>query len=257
MTINKLGLTATVATMLLTAACGGKQDKKTTEAENNEAISTIQNEPGDSTVYGLACDGCNDTILVFLPREGGDPDTFNILTASKRRQVFGHPMIGDKMAVVVNVKNPKVADLVIDLEGLKGEWCYMVKPQLRQRADVTPAQMRELKTKNDSLFRELMQPREYGVEIKSDHTARPIGVTYKMTSDEESPVVYPPLKRYREWRIFNGQIILSETRRDTTGTANIVNSDTAKFVMLRRDTLVLRFNDGSVQGYYKKLKVEG
>ena len=101
------------------------------------------------------------------------------------------------------------------------------------------------------MFKELMQPREYGVEIKSEHIARPIGITRTMTSDEESPVVFPPLKRYREWRIFNGRLILNETTRDTLGTVTVTNSDTATFVLLRRDTLVLRFNDGE-QGFYRR-----
>jgi hypothetical protein len=246
-------LAAVAALTMTIAACGSKESKQT---DDNEAISTKQNLPGDSTVYGLACDGCNDTILVFLPRYGGDPDTFNILGASKAQKVFGRPKIGDKMAVVVNHNNPKVADMVIDLEELKGEWCYVVKPQLRRRADLSQeAQQRFLKEAPDSLISELMQPREYGVEIKSENTARPIGFVHAMTSDEESPVVYPQLKRYREWHIFNGLLVLSETKRDTTGVQTVINSDTAQFVLLRRDTLVLRFEDGE-QGYYRKRKSE-
>lgn len=247
-----LALTAIIATAtLLTAACGSKKDKRA--AEDAGIISDEQNVPGDSTIYGLACDGCNDTILVFLPRSGGDPDTFNILTASKQKQVFGHPMIGDKMAVVVNRENPKVADMVIDMEEMKGKWCYMVQPRLRQRAGMNAtAHQQMLKEEDDSLFRKLMQPREYGFEIKSGYTARPIGMTHTMTSDEESPVEYPPLKRYREWRLYNGQLILSETRRDTTGNVIVTSSDTAQFVLMRRDTLVLRFANGEEQGYYRR-----
>ena len=238
----------TVAAML-TVACGGKKEN---EAENSEYISMEQNEPGDSTVYGLACDGCSDTILVFLPWTGGDPDTIYILNATKEHQVFGRPMIGDKLAVVMNKENPKMADLVVDLEELKGEWCYLVKPQLRERAGMSEtAQRHELREANDTMFKELMQPREYGVEIKSEHIARPIGITRTMTSDEESPVVFPPLKRYSEWRILNGRLILNETTRDTLGTVTVTNSDTATFVLLRRDTLVLRFNDGE-QGFYRR-----
>ena len=166
-------------------------------------------------------------------------------------------MIGDKMAVVVNRTNKKVADMVIDMENLKGKWCYMVQPKLRQRADMSQKiQQQELKELDDSLFRELMQPREYGIEIKSGYTARPIGMVRTMTSDEESPVEYPPLKRYREWRIYNGKLILSETTRDTTGTTTVIGSDTAQFVMLRRDTLVLRFSNGDEQGYYRRFANE-
>ena len=240
---------------LLTAACGSKDTGKATDA-NSDAISTEQNMPGDSTVYGLACDGCNDTILVFLPRSGGDPDTFNILNASKQQQVMGHPMIGDKVAVVVNRENPKVADLVIDLEQLKGEWCYMVEPELRPVAGMSnAARQKQLKEELDSMFHEMMQPREYGIEIKSSNICRPIGMVRNLTSDEESPVVYPPLKRYREWRLFNGKLLLSESTRDSTGNTTVTNIDTAQFVLMRRDTLVLRFNDGE-QGYYRRSAAE-
>ena len=128
---------AVVVAALLTTACSSKTESRPTE--ETDLISMEPAMPGDSTVYGLACDGCNDTILVFLPRSGGDPDTFNILNASKQQQVMGHPMIGDKVAVVVNRENPKVADLVIDLEQLKGEWCYMVEPELRPVAGMSNA----------------------------------------------------------------------------------------------------------------------
>lgn len=238
-----------MAAVLSATACSTKKGG----GEADKVISTEQNMPGDSTVYGLACDGCNDTILVFLPRTGGDPDTFNILGASKQHQVFGRPMIGDKLAVVVNRENPKVADMVIDLEELKGEWCYMVTPRLRERAGMSiSANRREMTEEMDSIFREMMQPREYGMEIKSGHIARPIGMVRTTTSDEESPVELPPLKRYREWRIFNGRLILNETSRDTSGVTTVINSDTARLILLRRDTLVLCFCDGSEQGYYRR-----
>lgn len=249
-------LTAAVAAAVVMTAADCSNGKKKTAGEDSDAISTEQNLPGDSTVYGLACDGCNDTILVFLPRSGGDPDTFNILNASKQHQVMGRPMIGDKVAVLMNRENPKVADLVIDLEQLKGEWCYMVEPELRQIAGLSQAaHLKRLEDESDSTFRQLMQPREYGMEIKSDNICRPIGMVRSMTSDEESPVVFPPLKRYREWRLFNGLLLLSESTRDSTGNATVTNTDTARFVMMRRDTLVLRFNDGE-QGYYRKVKGE-
>jgi hypothetical protein len=46
---------------VLLAACGGRQ-------QSSEGIADIyKNAPGDSTRYGLACDGSTDSILVFLP----------------------------------------------------------------------------------------------------------------------------------------------------------------------------------------------
>ena len=247
---NKYGLTALVLTVLIVAACGSK--KESGKTENGDLISMEPILPGDSTIYGLACDGCNDTILVFLPRQGGDPDTFNILNASKNHQVFGRPMIGDLVGVLTNRENQKVADKVINIEQLKGKWCYMVEPKLREIAGMPQSRLHgEQREEMDSILRELLQPHEFGVEIKGDYTARPIGMVRSMTSDEESPVVYPPLKRYREWRIFNGRLILSEAERDSLGNTIVTNSDTAQLVLLHRDTLVLRFNEGE-QGYYRK-----
>ena len=58
-------------------ACGSKQPKE--DKVPNDAISMYKSIPGDSALYGLACDGCTDSILVFLPYSGGDPDTFDII----------------------------------------------------------------------------------------------------------------------------------------------------------------------------------
>jgi len=251
---DRLAAMAVVVAALLTTACSSKTESRPTE--KTDLISMEPAMPGDSTVYGLACDGCNDTILVFLPRQGGDPDTFNILNASKNHQVFGRPMIGDLVGVLTNRENQKVADKVINIEQLKGKWCYMVEPKLREIAGMPLSRLQgEQREEMDSMLREMLQPREFGFEIKSDYTARPIGMIRSMTSDEESPVVYPPLKRYREWRIFNGRLILSEGARDSLGNITVTNTDTAQLVLLHRDTLVLRFNEGE-QGYYRKVEGE-
>jgi hypothetical protein len=55
------------------------------------------------------------------------------------------------------------------------------------------------------------------------------------------------------WNIYNGHILLSETRRDTLGEQQIISTDTADIVLLRRDSLRLRFKDHE-QGYYRKDK---
>ena len=246
---HRILLGAIVSAIMLTVACGTKE-KKTT---GGEAVGVRQSLPGDSMVYGLVCDGCNDTILVLLQLTGEDPDTFDILNAWKDMKVFGRLTVGDKLAVMPNADDKKVADIVIDLDKLKGEWCYMVKPQVRRRAgfDSTAALQPEIKEKIDSMLKQMMQPREYGMEIKSESIVQPIGAR---TQEEDGPVVFPPQKRYREWHLFNGLLLLSETQRDTAGVSTVTNTDTAQFVMLRRDTLVLRFSDGTEQGYYRRTK---
>ena len=58
-------------------------------ADEQQNIGTSTSIQGDSTLYGLACYGCTDTVLVFLPGRGGDPVTYNILEATKDHHVIG------------------------------------------------------------------------------------------------------------------------------------------------------------------------
>ena len=242
-------------TTALTMGCGGNNTDKQGSA-NDSVVTTL---PGDSTIYGLACDGCTDTILVLLRDVTQNPDTFDILDASRNQLVFGHPRIGDQMAVVLaapdssaNGQKP-VARMVVDIDKILGSWCYMVTPQLRKRADVDKQMEQEfLKKMPDSTLQRLLQPREHGFMLKNEHQAQPIGMVRQgNTTDDRSPVEYPVVKRYREWYLYNGRLILNEARRDSLGEQQVLSSDTADFVLLRRDSLVLRFSDGE-RSYYRK-----
>jgi hypothetical protein len=242
---------STLLVVLLTTlvACGGKETKDTVATRNSTEI-----DPNDKTVYGLACDGCTDTILVLLRDIESDPDTFNILQATKYNHVMGRPSIGANMAVVLNAEDSTVADLVINLEELKASWCYMVKPKLRQRASLASDNPKTAAQQlPDSVIKKFMVPREYGFQLKAENVARPIGMVHRNGTEEESPVEYPILKRYREWHLFNGNLVLTETALDSLGNAYAVNSDTAQFLLMTPDTLVLRFNDGD-HGFYKKIE---
>ena len=127
--MKKLILFAFVGT-LLTVACGTKEQPTAPDVAD-DAISLQKNLPGDSALYGLACDGCTDSVLVFLPYSGGDPDTFDIINAFQQHRIYGHPRIGDELAVIVNPADRDEALSVVNMEMLKGEWCYMVHPTLR------------------------------------------------------------------------------------------------------------------------------
>ena len=244
-------LVAAMMTALAVSCSGSATDKS--EKANDSVVTTL---PGDSTIYGLACDGCTDTILVLLQDVTQDPDTFDILDASRNQLVFGHPRIGDQMAVVLapsdSTQKP-VARMVVDIDKILGAWCYMVTPTLRKRADVDKKMEQEfLKEIPDTTLQRLLQPREYGFLLKNEHQAQPIGIVRQgNTTDDRSPVEYPEMKRYREWFLYNGRLILNETRRDSLGEQQLLSSDTADFVLLRRDSLVLRFSDGE-HGYYRK-----
>ncbi|MCR5579553.1 MAG: hypothetical protein K6F74_10170 [Prevotella sp.] len=235
------------ATAMLLGACHSG-----TQTEKN---STVYNETvtleGDSTVYGLACDGCTDSLLVYLPFSGGDPDTIDILNARVQRKVFGRPEVGDEVAFVLNASNKKVADLVINIDRLKGSWCYQVMPKLRRRLRASADSVVQLPPDfPDSLKKKWFQPREYGLELQRDNIVRPIG-TQTRGKEQQGPVEYPEMKRYREWHIYNGHLLLMETRRDTTGARKTISTDTADIVVMRHDSLLLRFADHE-QGYYRK-----
>ena len=233
--------------LALTAACSSQHPQKEVTAQ--EAVA----DNDDTTVYGLACDGCTDTIIVVLRNIEGNPDTFNILEASRQRQIFGRPNIGDQLALVRNAEDSTVADLVIDLEELKATWCYEAKPTLRKRADISEQEVQRMLANMPAEEKEkMMTPREYGFQIKGDNEMMPVGLAYRaQTSDDESPFEYPPLKRYRQWRLNNGRLILTETQRDSLGNTHPVSSDTAELVLLAPDTLILRFADGE-RGYYRR-----
>lgn len=235
-----------MAGLMTACSTGSNPTAQEITAYNNE-----QPLPGDTTVYGLACEGCTDSILVYLPFTGGDPDTIDILNARVQRRVFGRPDIGDRLAVVMSDRY-KTADIVINLDRLKGEWCYQVMPRLRPRAGVSADSIVQLPPDfPDSLRKKWFQPREYGIDIRGDYTARPIGLQRNNADRQNGPVEYPTLKRYRQWRIYNGHLLLSEARRDTMGNQHFTNTDTADIVFMRHDTLQLRFRDHE-QGYYRK-----
>ena len=215
----KQSVFSSIIALLMIASCTSSDSSK--QESETDIFNEEQRLPGDSAIYGLACDGCTDSILVFIPFSGGDPDTINILNARTNRRVFGRPDIGDEVAMILNDSNKTVAEMVINIERLKGQWCYMVLPKLRHRAGMPFDSARMVKTIPDSLREMWFQPE------------------------------YPELKRYRQWNLYNGRILLSETKRDSLGTQHVISTDTADIALLRRDTLLLRFSDHE-QRYYRK-----
>lgn len=76
-----------VVMVTLLAACGNskKEEKVNPLAEENWRMI------GDRTVYGLACDGCNDSTLVLLPSDGSDPIRYSVIEATKQGRILGKP----------------------------------------------------------------------------------------------------------------------------------------------------------------------
>ena len=225
----KLTTTISIVLAALTmAACGN--NKKAEEPEKSIGLQTKID--GDSTLYGLACDGCTDSVLVFLPGQGGDPVTYNIIEAMKKRRVVGRPSVGDWVCIIVNGKDTTKADLVINLDKLKGSWARLEMPTLKKKMNTSE---------------------EIGFTLKRHYLAMPIGL-WRPNVDPESPVVFPKPKPYTKWHIFNGHLVLTE------GSFALADSlkkkeekhDTVDIILLQTDSLRIRYNDGTERGYYRK-----
>ena len=236
--------------MTVLCACGAKQPKTT-----NSPIRTMGGD--DATIYGLVCDGTNDTIVIYLndPYDGADPDTLDILEASRNRQVFGYLKIGDKIALMRDTTDTTRARLVIVTQDLLGQWCYKAKPTLRRKAhndgQATATVIQQLPDSIKSLLEEEL---ELGFILKIDSMAMPVGIRAITTIDEDSPVEYPQVKRYRQWYIKNGKLILTEASVDSLGNRTSLHADTALLVKLTPDTLTLKIADEE-RSYYRKTEM--
>lgn len=250
--MKKLILLAFVGA-LLTVACGTKQQQTASDIAD-DAISLQKNQPGDSALYGLACDGCTDSVLVFLPYSGGDPDTFDIISAFQQHRIYGRPHIGDELAVIVNPEDREEAYSVVNMELLKGEWCYQVLPQLRTPESMHKRmQRRMIERMPDSLRQLMMTPREYSLRLKRDFTVTARGgQRRRTTTDDMSPVEYPTIKRYTDWHFYNGLLILkADTIAGISQEGALPETDTVKIQLLTEDSLILEFPD-YIQSYYRK-----
>lgn len=215
---------------------------------------------GDKTVYGLACEGCNDTVIVLLPLDNSDPVTYNILDATRAGNIRGKVSIGDRLALVLDPNDKKKATLVIDMEDLMGIWCYIVMPKLKDFTNMSNReQARKLAAMPDSLKQTYYIPREYGFWVKQNWMAQSVGYIREDPSVvDESPVVYPALGYFTAWHIWNGKfIIVSGTpKEDSKGNMTVVNlhNDTCDIAYLDGDSLVLS-SDGVSRSYYKKKNI--
>lgn len=221
--------------VLILNACGQRPQP----TPHDEAISIFDSIPGDSTYYGLACDGSTDSMLILLPYSGNKLDTFDILDARMEHHIYGRPRIGDLLAVIADPDTTGVARMVIDMNVLQKEWSYLAYPTLRTRPD---GQTRPIP---DSILQRIMAPREYSLRLRRGGMAFTKGGVPQQSSDDRRPVDFPDSKRYSQWHLFNGKLILA------TDSTHGMQTDTATIVLLRRDSLVLRFSDHE-QGYYNK-----
>jgi len=251
---------ALLLSIAIFAACGGRAEKKSAKALSSLDSALL---PGDSSIYGLACEGGTDSVIYLLPRDGGDPVMYNIIDAHRRHRIMGRPKIGDWIAIVPNREKKNVADMVIDLEELKGTWCYIVMPKLKEKHNISKTMEKKfLDDMPDSMRSSYFVPREYGFTLMRHFKASAIGWVRQSTAlEDESPVVYPSVPHYRQWHLLNGKLILSRAKNAMVAMAADEDKkkllppeellhDTAEIIALRKDSLVLRFKDHQ-QSYYK------
>lgn len=211
---------------------------------------------GDSMRYGLTCDGTTDSVLVLWPF-GGDPVTYSTIDAKEDGHVIGKPQIGDWVAVIVSKEDTTEADFVINLDQLKGTWTYTVMPVMKDLQHMSRRmQRRMLAHVDDSIKTNYLVPREYGFTLKRSHVAQAVGhVMRSNTLADDSPVVYPEVRNYKQWYVLNGRLLLvagdlalpgidpKRRRPDTV--------DTLDFVSLDGDSLVLRQHN-TIIGFHRK-----
>ncbi|MGM9708143.1 MAG: hypothetical protein ACI3ZB_00845 [Prevotella sp.] len=256
MYIGKLGIVLTMAVLTLMMSCRDSGQVDSRKGHLNDELKL----KGDMTVYGLACEGCSDSVIVLLPNDGRDPVRYDIIDAMRNGKVLGKPKVGDWMGLVVNSEDSTVADIAIDLDQLKGTWCYIVMPKMRDYEKMSK-RMQERMERNmpDSVKATYMIPREYGFSLKRQWTASSVGYVREQSSlADESPVVYPQLSYFTEWHIWNGKLVMTSGTPDLEsidkeGSLKLkdVRLDTCDIVYLRDDSLVLA-SDGVQRSYYRQ-----
>lgn len=245
----------------LMAACVQKESEKPLPEPTSEGkLNREQLLEGDSTIYGLACEGCNDSVVILLPGDGSDPVTYNIIDAHRHNRVMGRLKVGDWIGLMRNPADSTVADFVLNLDELKGTWCYVVMPKWRDATNMTPqAQAILEESMPDSVKKEFFVPREYGFSLKRQWTAQSVGYVRKSPLEDQSPVVYPRLLYFTEWHILNCRLVMTSReyqKKDDSEEMELAGyrNDTCDVVFLSGDSLVLA-SDGESRGYYRRNNV--
>lgn len=236
-------------------SCGG--------TENNHVETASEVAEPDSMIYGLSCDGTNDSVIVFLPfTHGADPVTYNIEDAKANGRIIGKPQIGDWVGVILNPNDSTEATMVVNLDKLKGTWTYQVRPTWKDASRLTARAMRKnFAEMPDSIKEAYLVPREYGFTLKRSSMASPVGFVRGTSSlEDDSPVEYPKVKYYTKWKTRNGHLILTSVDSLILATENNKEAlkkqkehyDTLDFVFMAEDSLVLRTRKNETISFHRK-----
>ena len=250
-----------IVCLCLTAliALGGCK-KSTEKIDDQTDVMMTDDAPvvkGDSMLYGLSCDGTSDSVVVIWPFYG-DPITLNCIDAKENGRVIGKPEIGDWIGVMRDQQDTLTATMVVNLDALKGTWTYPVMPVMKEFQNMSRrAQRRMMAHVDDSIKSNFLIPREYGFTLKRSHNAQAVGrVMRSNTLEDDSPVIYPPVKNYIKWYMLNGNLVLISREGGFPGTKDgkkvTYSLDTLQLVSLSSDSLILTQN-GIRYNFHRKL----
>lgn len=216
---------------------------------------------GDSMVYGLACEGTNDSVIIVYPFDGGDPKTYFIIDATKNGKVIGKPQIGDWVGLVLDKEDSTTANMALNLDLMKGTWTYSVMPTFKDFKHLSKRiqkrmEAQKLENMPDSVKETYMVPREYGFTLKRNHVAQGVGrIRTNSALENDSPVEYPPVKNYRQWFMWNGRLILVSTDvssfKTTQNKSPKCTFDTLEVKYLDNDSMIVSKN-GIRYGFHRK-----
>jgi hypothetical protein len=150
------------------------------------------------------------------------------------------------------------ATMVVNLDALKGTWTYPVMPVMKEFQNMSRrAQRRMMAHVDDSIKSNFLIPREYGFTLKRSHNAQAVGrVMRSNTLEDDSPVIYPPVKNYIKWYMLNGNLVLISREGGFPGAKDgkkvTYSLDTLQLESLSGDSLILTQN-GIRYNFHRKL----
>ncbi len=244
--------------LIVATVFGGCKKNAQPQAEPETQKAMTLEVKNDSMIYGLACDGTSDSVIVMWPFEG-DPVTYNTIDAKRNRMIIGQPSIGDWVGVMLNREDSTEATMVVNLDQLKGTWTYPVMPVMKDMEKMSKrAQRRMMANMPDSIRETFFVPREYGFTLKRGHQAQAVGRVMRTTTlEDDSPVTYPEVQNYVQWYMCNGKLLLvSQPHREPTAQGETkpmsLVVDTMTLVSMTQDSLVLRSSGGVRYGFHRK-----
>lgn len=238
----KLIILAIISAFILTAC------HKHEKTNHNAETAIIKNEEGDSTLYGLACDANNDSIISIMSYNLDDPQNYSIIPAFKNHKIHGFPTTGSNIAVILSA-DKKSAERIINIDKLCGTWCYLAVPELQKPASMTESQFQKfcqhfMEKMSDEQRDSIFKPIEYSIQLHQNKTVS-CTLPMKTINDDRIQIVkYPRMKFYKEWRLYNGHLLLSTTKPQNS-------IDTCDFEIKHQDTLIIHFKN-KTQHYYRK-----